>query len=204
MCFQMTFQKGYHPRGGRSIAYLLKKVLSLSISICTGLPQLKRKMEIESQVKYLLAHGFIRPSQSPWGSPILFVPTPNGKLRMCVDYRAVNALTVKNRYPLPRIDDLLDHLQGAKVFSTIDLQSGYMLQVRIHEADIPKTAFITHQGLYEYTVLPFGLTNAPATFQTLMNRMFAKHLNKSVLVYMDDVMIFSKVLKNMRKLCGKF
>jgi hypothetical protein len=147
--------------------------------------------ELKKQLDDLLRHGFIRPSQSPFGSPILFVKKKEGDLRMCVDYRALNKLTVKNTYPLPRIDELMDHLRGAKFFSKIDLRSGYH-QIRIAPEDIHKTAFRTRYGLYEFTVLPFGLTNAPATFMTLMNDVFRDLLDSFVVVYLDDILIYSK------------
>jgi hypothetical protein len=146
---------------------------------------------IEKEVKGLLARGSIAPSHSPFGAPVLFVGKKDGTMRMCMDYRALNKLTKKNKYPLPRIDDLLDRLGGATVFSSLDLASGYH-QIRIAEADVPKTAFRTPLGLYEWKVLPFGLTNAPATFQAVMNDVFREHLGKSVLVYLDDILVFSK------------
>ena len=147
--------------------------------------------EVREQLKELLDKGFIQPSVSPYGAPILFVKKKDGTLRMCVDYRALNSITIKNCYPLPRIDELLDRLHGAKVFSKIDLRSGYH-QIRISPEDIPKTAFKTRYGLYEFKVLPFGLCNAPATFQRLMNDVFRKHLDDFVIVYIDDILIFSK------------
>ena len=149
----------------------------------------KEKECAESMVCQLLDQGWIRPSHSPYSSPILFVQKKDGSLRMCVDYRALNSQTIKDKYPLPRIDDLLDRLLGASVFSSLDLQSGYH-QIKITDQDIPKTAFITHKGLYEYLVLPFGLSNAPAAFQRTMNQLFS-HL-PFVLVYMDDILIFSR------------
>ena len=147
--------------------------------------------EVEKQVKGLLAKGLIQPSSSPYGSPILSVSKADGTLRMCIDYRAVNKQTVKNRYPLPRIDDLFDRLQGAKVFSSIDLQSAYH-QVRLKPEDEPKTAFTTPMGLLESLVLTVGLTNAPGTLQSVMTEVLGDVIGKFVLVYLDDVVISSK------------
>ncbi|GJV22416.1 putative reverse transcriptase domain-containing protein [Tanacetum coccineum] len=132
--------------------------------------------ELSSQLQELQDKGFIRPSHSPWGAPVLFVKKKDGSFRMCIDYRELNKLTVKNRYPLPRIDDLFDQLQGARYFSKIDLRSGYH-QLRVHEEDIPKTAFRTRYGHFEFTVMPFGLTNAPAVFMDLMNRIGRQYLD---------------------------
>ena len=146
--------------------------------------------EAKAQIIELIKKGFIQPSQSPFGAPILFVQKKDGSLRMCIDYRALNAITVRNRYPLPNISDLLDRFAGARVFSSLDLASGYH-QIRIGQDDIPKTAFTTPFGHYEFKVLSFGLTNAPATFQAVMNRMFG-HLHKFCVVYLDDILIFSK------------
>ena len=119
--------------------------------------------ELKKQLKELQEKGFIRPSSSPWGAPVIFVDKKDGSQRMCVDYRSLNEVTIKNKYPLPRIDDLFDQLRGAYVFSKIDLRSGYH-QLKIRNSDIPKTTFTTRYGLYEYTVMSFGLTNAPAYF----------------------------------------
>ena len=134
--------------------------------------------------------GFIRPSYSPWGAPVLFVKKKEGSLRMCIDYRELNKLTVKNRYPLPRIDDLFDKLQGKTVFSKIDLRSGYH-QLRIKDEDIPKTTFRTRYGHYEFMVMSFGLTNAPAAFMDLMNRVFKDYLDRFMIVFIDDILIYS-------------
>ena len=155
----------------------------------------KEHNELRTQISELLSKGFIRPSSSPWGAPILFVSKKDGSFRMCVDYRALNKLTVKNSYPLPRIDDIFDQLRGAKYFSKIDLRSGYH-QIRLTPEAIPLTAFRTKYGLFEFTVLPFGLTNAPATFMTVMNDVFHEYLDVFVLVYLDDILVFSKTLQD--------
>ncbi|GJW19818.1 putative reverse transcriptase domain-containing protein [Tanacetum coccineum] len=147
--------------------------------------------ELSEQLKELSDKGFIRPSSSPWGAPVLFVKKKDGSFRMCIDYRELNKLTVKNRYPLPRIDDLFDQLQGSSVYSKIDLRSGYH-QLRVQEEDIPKTAFRTRYGHYEFQVMPFGLTNAPAVFMDLMNRVCKPYLDKFVIVFIDDILIYSK------------
>jgi len=138
-----------------------------------------------------LRKGFIRPSASPWGSPVLFVAKRDGTIRLCIDYRSLNEVTIKNKYPLPKIEDLFDQLSGAKVFSKIDLRSGYY-QLKIRPQDIPKTAFVTRYGLYECTVMSFGLTNAPAYFMYLMNKVFMEYLDKFVVVFIDDILVFSK------------
>jgi hypothetical protein len=147
--------------------------------------------ELKKQLSELIAHGFVRPSKSPYGAPVLFVKKKDGSMRMCVDYRALNKVTIKNKYPLPRVDELFDRLKGAKYFSKIDLVSGYH-QVRIHSDDVEKTAFRTRYGHYEFLVLPFGLTNAPATFMNLMQIIFQNHLDDFVIVFIDDILIFSK------------
>lgn len=148
--------------------------------------------ECKKMIADLLAKGWIQPSKSPWAAPILFVPKPDGGLRLVLDYRALNKVTVRDRYPLPRIEDLIDKLSGSAIYSSIDLQAGYY-QIRITEEDVPKTAFITPLGHFEYRVLCMGLTNAPATFQRVMNRIFAREINDGFLVvYLDDLLIFSK------------
>ncbi|GJR81489.1 putative reverse transcriptase domain-containing protein [Tanacetum coccineum] len=147
--------------------------------------------ELAEQLQELSDKGFIRPSSSSWGDPVLFVKKKDGSFRMCIDYRELNKLTVKNRYPLPRIDDLFDQLQGSSIYSKIDLRSGYH-QLRVREEDIPKTAFRTRYGHYEFQVMPFGLTNAPAVFMDLMNRVCKPYLDKFVIVFIDDILIYSK------------
>ena len=147
--------------------------------------------EVKKQIKELLEKGYIRPSSSPWGAPVLLVEKKDGTLRMCVDYRSLNEVTIKNKYPLPMINDLFDQLEGASVFSKIDLRSGYH-QLKIREKDISKTAFTTRYGLYEYTVMSFGLTNAPAYFMNMMNKVFMEFLDKFVVVFIDDILIYSK------------
>ncbi|XP_031127569.1 uncharacterized protein LOC116029662, partial [Ipomoea triloba] len=151
----------------------------------------KEMEELKAQLAELLEKGFIRPSVSPWVAPVLFVKKKDGSLRLCIDYRELNRVTVKNRYPLPRIDDLFDQLRGAGVFSKIDLRSGYH-QVRVAEQDISKTAFRTRYGHYEFTVMPFGVTNAPGTFMDLMNRIFLPYLDKFIVVFIDDILVYSK------------
>jgi hypothetical protein len=147
--------------------------------------------ELKTQLQDLLEKGFIRPSSSPWGCPAIFVKKKDQTLRMCMDYRPLNEVTIKNKYPLPRIDILFDQLTGARVFSKIDLRSGYH-QIRIRPKDIPKTAFTTRYGLFEYLVMSFGLTNAPAHFTYLMNSLFMPELDKFVVVFIDDILIYSK------------
>jgi hypothetical protein len=147
--------------------------------------------ELKIQLQDLLSKGFIRPSSSPWGCPAIFVKKKDQTLRMCVDYRPLNEVTIKNKYPLPRIDILFDQLTRARVFYKIDLRSGYH-QIRIRPEDIPKTAFTTWYGLFEYLVMSFGLTNAPAHFTYLMNSVFMPELDKFVVVFIDDILIYSK------------
>jgi hypothetical protein len=148
--------------------------------------------ELKEQLQELLDKGFIRPSTSPWGTPVLFVKKKDGSMRMCIDYRELNKVTIKNQYPLPRIDDLLDQLQGARVFSKVDLRLGDH-QVRVKEEDIPKTAFRTCYGHYEFLVMSFGLTNAPAVFMDTMNRVFHDYLDQFTVVFIDDILIYLRM-----------
>ncbi|GJQ99462.1 putative reverse transcriptase domain-containing protein [Tanacetum coccineum] len=147
--------------------------------------------ELSDQLQEFSDKGFIRRSSSPWGDVVLFVKKKDRSFRMCIDYRELNQLTMKNRYPLPRIDDLFDQLQGSSVYSKIDLRSGYH-QLRVCEKDIPKTAFRTYYGHYEFQVMPFGLTNAPAVFMDLINRMCKPYLDKFVIIFIDNILIYSK------------
>jgi hypothetical protein len=150
----------------------------------------KDLVELKKQIEELLEKGFIRPSSSPWGALVLFVSKKDGLRRMCVDYRSLNEVTIKNKYPLPRIEDLFGQMKGAKIFSKIDLRSGYH-QLKIRAEDVPKTAFTTRYGLYEFLVMTFGLTNAPAYFMNLMNKVFMEYLDQFVVVFIDDILIYS-------------
>src|SRR4051812_1361738 len=147
--------------------------------------------ELKKQLDQLLESGFVKPSLSAYGAPVLFVRKKSGELRMCIDYRALNKITIKNSYGLPRIQELLDQIRGAKYFSTLDLNSGYH-QLRVHEDDTSKTAFRTRYGLYEFTVVPFGLTGAPAAFMKFVQFLFHHLLDRSVVVFVDDILIYSK------------
>ena len=146
--------------------------------------------EMKVQLQDLLNKGFIRPNTSPWGASVLFVKKKDGSLRLCIDYRQLNKVTTKNKYLLPRIDDLFDQLQGAQCFSKIDLRSRYH-QLRIRGEDISKTAFCTRYEHYEFLVMSFGLTNAPAAFMDLMNRVFKPFLDQFVIVFIDDILVYS-------------
>ena len=155
--------------------------------------------KVKETLDDLEAHGFIQPSTSPFSAPVLLVKKSDGSMRMCVDYRDLNKITIKNKYPLPRIEDLFDRVHGAKWFSKLDLRSGYH-QIRIHPDDVHKTAFTTRYGHYEYLVLPFGLTNAPATFMHLMQYHVLKpYIDKFVIVYIDDILIYSKTKEEHEK-----
>jgi hypothetical protein len=150
--------------------------------------------ELKIQLQGLLDKVYIRPSTSPWGCSALFVEKKNKELRLCVNYHPLNAVTIKNKYPIPRIDILVDQLVGAQVFSKIDLHSGYH-HIKIRAKDIPKTAFTTRYGLFEYLVMSFGLTNVPAHFMYLMNSVFMSELDKFVVVFIDDILVYSKSME---------
>ncbi|KAL4340738.1 hypothetical protein GQ457_08G035780 [Hibiscus cannabinus] len=147
--------------------------------------------ELKKQLEELQNKGFIRPSTSPWCAPVLFVKKKDGSMRLCTDYRQLNRVTIKNKYPLPRIEDLFDQLRDASVFSKIDLRSGYY-QMKVKDVDVPKTSFRTRYGHFEFLVMPFGLRNAPAAFMDLMNRVFKPYLDKFVVVFIDGILIYSR------------
>jgi hypothetical protein len=147
-------------------------------------------VELKNQIVELQAKGFIRPSSSLWGAHVLFIEKKDGTQQMCVDYRSLNEVTMKNKYPLPQIEDLFDQMKGVSIFSKIDLKSGYH-QLRIRESDIPKTTLCTRYGLYKYTMMSFRLTNAPTYFMYLMNKMFMEYLDKFVVVFIDDILVYS-------------
>ena len=152
--------------------------------------------ELKKQLWELQKKGYIRPSSSPWGSLVLFIKKKDGSLKMCIDYQSLNKVTIKNKYPLPRIDDLFDQLKDAKYFFEIDLRSSNY-QLKIWLSDISKTTFVTRYEQYEFTVTPFGLTNAPAYFMNLMNKVSMEELDKFVVVFIDGILTIQEVLKNM-------
>ena len=147
--------------------------------------------ELRVQLQELLDKVFIKPSTSPWGAPVLFAKKKDNTLRLCINYRQLNRVMTKNWYPLPRIDDLFDQLRGARFYSKIDLRTSYH-QPRVRDIDIPKTAFRTHYGHFEFTVMPFRLTNAPSAFMDLMHRVFQPCLDQFVVVFVDDILIYSQ------------
>jgi hypothetical protein len=179
----------------------LDRDIDFIIDLLPGMPPISKRpyrmpinelVELKKQIAELQSKGFIRPSSSPWGAPVLFMEKKDGTQWMCVDYNSLNEVTIKNKYPLPRIEDMFNQMKGASVFSKIDLGLGYH-QLKIRESDIPKTAFRTRYGLYEYTVMSFGLTYAPAYFMYLMNKVFMEYLVKFAVVFIDDILIFSRV-----------
>jgi hypothetical protein len=155
--------------------------------------------ELRTTLDDLLAKGFIHPSNSPWGGPVLFAPKKDRGLRFCIDYRGLNKQTIKNAYPLPRADDLIDQLQGAECFSKIDLRSGYW-QIPIDPSDVSETAFLTRYGHFEWLVLPFDLTNAPAAFMDLIHKIFRDLLDRGMVIFLDDILIYSKSAKEHERL----
>ena len=181
------------------MATAVKHTINVGASNPINLP-LRRTPEalrivVKTQIEEMEAHNIIRESTSPYAAPVVMVPKKGGELRFCIDYRQLNKATVKDRYPLPRIDDTIDALYGAKYFSTLDLFSGYW-QIEIEESDKHKTAFICEYGQYEFNRMPFGLTNAPGTFQRLMNKIMKPVLYESALVYLDDIIVFSKTIED--------
>jgi hypothetical protein len=156
-------------------------------------------VELKLQLKEMMDKGYIQPNMSPWGALVLFMKKKDGTLRLCIDYRKLNKVTIKNKYPLPRNNDLFDQLGGASIFSKMDLRYGYH-QVRIKVEDIHKTSFRTRYGHYEFVIVPFGLTNAPVTFMCLMNNVLSKFLDKFLLVFIDNILIYSNNRDEMRNI----
>ena len=176
----------------REIEFAIDVVLGAASESITPYRMVPMELkDLKLQLQELLEKGFIRPSVSPWGAPVLFVKKRDGTLRLCVDYRQLNKMTMKNKCPLPRIDDLFDQMKCAGVFSNIDLRSGYH-QLRIKDANVNKTAFRTLYRHYEFLVMPFGLTNAPTAFIDLMNRVFQPFLDQFFVVFIDNILVYSK------------
>jgi len=176
----------------REVEFAIDLVLGTSpISIALYRMSASKLGELKKQLEELLEKQFIRPSVSPWGAPVLLVKKKDGSMRLCVDYRQLNKVNIKNRYPLLRIDDLMDQLIGAEVFSKIDLRSGYH-QIRVKTEDISKTAFRMRYGHYEYSMMPFSVTNAPGVFMEYMNRIFHPYLDQFVVVFIYDILLYSK------------
>ena len=189
MCFRRNYRDCLHrERLSLQIDVVPSATLASITPYRMALVELK---ELKLQLQELLEKGFIRPSVSPWGAPMLFVKNKDGTLRLCVDYRQLNKMTVKNKYPLPRIEDLFDQLKGASVFSKTDLRSGYH-QLRIKDTNVHKIVFRTRYGHYEFLVMPFGLTNGPTTFMDLLNRVFRLYVDRFYMVFIDDILVYSK------------
>ncbi|XP_027178078.1 uncharacterized protein LOC113777243 [Coffea eugenioides] len=184
-----------------------EREIEFEVNLCPGASPISKTpyrmapaelKELKLQLQDLLERGFIHESGSPWGAPVLFVKKKDGTLRLCIDYRGLNNVTIKNKYPLPHIDELFDQLQGAEVFSKLDLRQGYY-QLLIRKEDVPKTAFNSRYGHYEFAVMPFGLTNAPAAFMDLMHRIFKPYLDRFVVVFIDDILVYSKTREEHEK-----
>ena len=190
--FQRYFQKTYP-------FYRLIEI-ELEIDLVPGTEQISKVLyrkaptelkELHKNLQELLEKGFIRPGYSPWGAPVLFTKKKDESMRLCIDYRELNKMKIKKKYPLPRVDDLFDQLKGATIFSKIDLRSGYH-QLRIKSSDVPKSPFRTRYSHYEFVVMPFELMNTPATFMDLINKVFQDFLDKFVIMFIDDILIYSR------------
>ena len=176
----------------RELEFEIKLLPSLaSVSIPSYMMAPTELKELKTQLQNLVDKGFIRPSVSLWGAPVLFVKKKYGTIRLCIDYRQLNKITIKKKYPLLRIDDLFDQLQGENVFSKIDLRSGYH-QHKMKETNVSKMAFRTRYGHYEFLVMSFGLMNAPTAFMDLMNKVFHPYLDQFVIVFIDDILVYLK------------